>query len=61
MYDFHNSTDIFVYPSFLPFFYSQEHTTEIALKTGTILVPKFAYVLCEFKTRPWHHIAIIHT
>ena len=53
MYDFHDSTNIFVNPSFLNFVPKMhpEH----------ILVPKVAYDLPEFKIRPRYHIAIIHT
>ena len=47
MYDFHDFTDIFVNPSFLPFC-----TQKAPLKAG-ILVPKVAYDLPEFKIRPW--------
>ena len=60
MYDFHNSTDNFVNPSFLPFC-TPKRRPELALKTG-ILVPKVAYDLPEFKIRPGDrsdHIAII--
>ena len=53
MYNFHDSTDTFVTPTFLQF------CTQKALKTG-ILVPKVAYDLPEFKIRPWYHRAIIH-
>ena len=50
MYDFYNSTDIFVNPSFLPICTQKAHP-ELALKTG-ILVPKVAYDLLEFKIKP---------
>ena len=49
MYDFHDSTDIFVNPSFLPF--CTQKAPELALNTG-IFVPKVAYDLPEFKIRP---------
>ena len=42
MYDFYDSTDIFVNPLFLPF--CTQKDSELALKTG-ILVPKVAYDL----------------
>ena len=58
MYDFHDSTDIFVNPSF--FHFVPKSHPKLALKTG-IWVPKFAYDLPEFKIRPWDNIAIIHT
>ena len=58
MYDFHDSTDILVNPSFLPF--CTQNNPELALKTG-IFVPKVTYDLPEFKIRPQDHIAIIHT
>ena len=58
MYDFHNSTEIFVNPLFLLFCTPKTLLPELALKTG-ILVPKD---LPEFKISPWDHIAtIIHT
>ena len=50
MNDFHDSTDIFVNPSFLPFCTQNRHP-ELSIKTG-ILVPKVAYDLPEFKIRP---------
>jgi hypothetical protein len=50
MYNFHDSTDIFVNPSFLQFVPKIRHP-ELALKTG-ILVPKVEYDLLEFKIRP---------
>ena len=51
MYDFHDSTDIFVNPSFLPFCVPKRHPELVALKTG-ILVPKVAYDLPKFKISP---------
>ena len=57
MYNFHDSTDIFVNPSFLPF--CTQKAPWISSKKG-ILVPKVAYDLPEFKIRLLDHIAIIH-
>ena len=51
MFNFHDSTDIFVNPSFLPFCTRQMLHPELALKPG-ILVPKVACDLPEFKIRP---------
>ena len=48
MYNLHDSIDIFVNPSFLPFC---TQNPELALKIG-ILVPKVTYDLPKFKIRP---------
>ena len=58
MYDFHNSTDIFVNLFFCHFVL--ERHPELALKTD-IVVPKVAYDLPKFKIGLWYNIAIIHT
>ena len=55
MYDFHDSTDIFVNPSFLPFCTRQMLHPELALKPG-ILVPKVAQDISKFKME---HMCII--
>ena len=58
MYDFHDSTDIFVNQSFLPF--CTQKAPKGTLKTG-ILVPKVAHDLPKFKIRSQDQISIIHT